>query len=556
MFGSGQPSGSSRSSGSSPAAGGGGGYLLPVVIIIGGLLFFLWRFATRTAGGVAGYLLFAALLIAAGTVLGAAAWRLRGAAGRNRRLRRGTSARAVTARAAHLRPDLGARATVTDAGIRLGTAGGQAVHATVEDGSLIVGPARSGKTSGLLAGAILDWPGPAVATSIRPDLAAWTAAARARSHGPVWVWNPWQATPPVGLPLRWDPTSGADEPSTALRRGQVLAAASRVGSGTENGSDWQQVSAIVLAAYLHAAALSGSSMRDVLAWSADPADPTPVTAIRRAGLATQSWAETLARYSTEDPRMQANVFFGVRLALSALWDPVVLDCACPGPGEGFAPSALLDGGTVFVLGTPSSQQTVGPLTALLVDEIVEVALQRAAARPGGRLAPPLGLLLDEAANIAALPRLPDLYSYGGGSGVFIMAVLQSLNQARRAWGEHATKAMWDTATYKLILPGMSDVSDLEDLSRLAGEFDESTETVSSRGGLFNPAGPDQISVSQRRRRVLEPHEIRNAELGNALLLPRSAPPAWIRLQQVERRRDGAQLRADHDAYYATGVALP
>lgn len=139
-----------------------------------------------------------------------------------------------------------------------------------------------------------------------------------------------------------------------------------------------------------------------------------------------------------------------------------------------------------------------------------------------------------------------------------MAVLQSLNQARRAWGEHAAKAMWDAATYKLILPGVSDVADLEDLSKTAGEYDEPTASVSTRGGLLGgaAAGPDQVSVSPRRRRVLEPDEIRNAPLGNALLLPRSAPPTWIRLQQVDRRRDGAQLRADHDAYYPHGVATP
>ncbi len=543
--------------GSGTGGGAREGLLAPLGIIAVSSTFLLWRACTRI-GGPAGYMVFAFALLATAavfTLLALGLRRLR--AGGSGRVRRDASARAVTARAAYLRPDLGTTATVADAAIRIGQLGAAGVHATVEDGCLIVGPARSGKTRGLLAGAVVDWPGPVVATSIRPDLAAWTAAARARSHGPVWVWNPWQPIPPVGEPLRWDPTAGAEDPSTALRRGQVLASSAQIGAGTENGSDWRQVSAIVLAAYLHAAALSGASMRDVLAWSSDPADPTPVTAIRRAGLATQAWAESLARYSTEDRRMQANIFFGVRLALASLWDPVVLDAACPPAGTGFDPARLLAGGTVHIQGTPASQETIGPLTALLVDEIIEAGLQRAATSPGGRLTPPLGLMLDEAANIAALPRLPDLFSYGGGSGVFLMAVLQSLNQARRSWGEHAAKAMWDAATYKLILPGVSDVRDLEDLSKTAGEYDEPVASVYTRGGLLGGAsGPDQVSVSPRRRRVLEPDEIRNAPLGNALLLPRSAPPTWIRLQQVDRRRDGAQLRADHDAYYPHGATGP
>ncbi len=54
---------------------------------------------------------------------------------------------------------------------------------------------------------------------------------------------------------------------------------------------------------------------------------------------------------------------------------------------------------------------------------------RRAASPGERLDPPL-LLLDEAANIAPLPSLPNRLADGGGSGITTVAVLQSLAQAR------------------------------------------------------------------------------------------------------------------------------
>jgi TraM recognition site of TraD and TraG len=39
--------------------------------------------------------------------------------------------------------------------------------------------------------------------------------------------------------------------------------------------------------------------------------------------------------------------------------------------------------------------------------------------PGGRLDPPLGLLLDEVANIDPLPQLPALMSFVGASGIFV-----------------------------------------------------------------------------------------------------------------------------------------
>ncbi|MCW2573182.1 MAG: hypothetical protein JWO88_3240 [Frankiales bacterium] len=43
---------------------------------------------------------------------------------------------------------------------------------------------------------------------------------------------------------------------------------------------WQQMIAVVLRGYLHAAALSGRAVRDILAWSSRPSDPTPVRILK------------------------------------------------------------------------------------------------------------------------------------------------------------------------------------------------------------------------------------------------------------------------------------
>ena len=81
----------------------------------------------------------------------------------------------------------------------------------------------------------------------------------------------------------------------------------------------------------------------------------------------------------------------------------------------------------------------------LVEDVVEAARRRAARAPGGRLDPPLTLMLDEAANIAPLPSLPSLLSDGGGTGLTTLAVLQSLAQARARWGHEQARSMWDAA---------------------------------------------------------------------------------------------------------------
>ena len=63
-------------------------------------------------------------------------------------------------------------------------------------------------------------------------------------------------------------------------------------------------------------------------------------------------------------------------------------------------------------------------------------------------------------------------SEGGGTGICTVVVLQSLAQARHVWGEHAASAVWDAAIVKVILGGGSTARDLDDLSRLIGQRDE------------------------------------------------------------------------------------
>ena len=74
-----------------------------------------------------------------------------------------------------------------------------AVVAQPERAVLLLGPPRSGKTSGVIIPALLAHQGPAIATSTKPDVARATARTRARD-GRVWMFDPTGASsPPAGL---------------------------------------------------------------------------------------------------------------------------------------------------------------------------------------------------------------------------------------------------------------------------------------------------------------------------------------------------------------------
>lgn len=95
------------------------------------------------------------------------------------------------------------------------------------------------------------------------------------------------------------------------------------------------MTAAVLRGYLHVAALSGRSMRDVLSWAARPTDPTPIRLLRAAPGAIPGWAEELAAQASADPKQRDSVWAGVRRAVDSLADPRVLEACSPPEDQAF-----------------------------------------------------------------------------------------------------------------------------------------------------------------------------------------------------------------------------
>ena len=139
---------------------------------------------------------------------------------------------------------------------------------------------------------------------------------------------------------------------------------------------------------------------------------------------------------------------------------------------------------------------------------MEEARRLAAASPGARLDPPLGLILDEAANYP-LPSLPALMSEGGGTGITTMAVLQSLAQARARWGRDEAEGIWDSSIVKIVLGGSSNADDLQDLSRMIGD-----QTITERSRSWQ-AGTVPGQLVRKRPRARDPR-------------PGDDPPATVR----------------------------
>lgn len=430
-------------------------------------------------------------------------------------------------------------------GYRLGRIHSRELWCSVEDSVLLVGPPRMGKGLHVVIPWVLDAPGPVIATSTRPDTLAVTLHARSR-RGPVAIFDPQRlADLPEGL--RWSPVRGCEVPRTALVRARGLAAGAGWSRGVSDPQFWAGQTESTLRCLLHAAALDGRRALDLYRWSLSPAlTEDAITILNRHSDAAPGWADALDSVVHSDPRTRDSVWMGVRQSLAALADPAVLAAVDPDPGESFDPVAFLqDSGTLFLLAAAVTSAGCGPLVAAFIEDITETARRLAARSAGARLDPPLLLALDEIANLTPLPSLPSLMAEGGGTGITTLTVLQSLAQARDRWGQHAADTMWDAATVKIVLGGLSNFRDLEDVSRLLGDIDEATQTL-SRGR----AGERSSSTSMRRMPVMPPSTLRTLPFGSAVLLLRQALPVVLDLRGWTERSDADQLTTGRGAVEA------
>jgi type IV secretory pathway TraG/TraD family ATPase VirD4 len=251
--------------------------------------------------------------------------------------------------------------------------------------------------------------------------------------------------------------------------------------------------------------------------------------------ATPGWDSALDAIVAADPRTRDSIWAMVANTFASLADPAVLDAVTPASEDAFDPVPFLaEGGSLYLLGTASGASATANLVAAFVEDVTDTARRVAATSTGARLDPPLGLILDEAANYP-LPSLPALMAEGGGSGITTVAVLQSLAQARDRWGRDAAQAIWDAAIVKVVLGGSANADDLSNISRLIGDRDvrEWSETYSGSGR--------SVSSTVRQRRILDPAALRRIGLGHGLLLLRAAPPIVLTLSPWTDRPDAAEL---------------
>ena len=146
----------------------------------------------------------------------------------------------------------------------LGQHGRRSLVTQRETSVLVIGPTRSGKTAALVIPNLLDWEGPAIATSTKSELVDVTAGHR-QSVGPVYVYDPTGAIGDRFRTVTWSPIAGCGDlivPGWS-RRGSALHCSRAVDVATTTGLIGRSSGKLLIAPLLYVAAISCRTIVDV-----------------------------------------------------------------------------------------------------------------------------------------------------------------------------------------------------------------------------------------------------------------------------------------------------
>jgi type IV secretion system protein VirD4 len=398
---------------------------------------------------------------------------------------------------------------------------------------LVLGPTQTGKTTGLAIPAILEWPGPVIATSVKSDLIADTIGWRSE-QGDVFVFDPAGCTPFVRS--QWTPLSGCVSWPGAIRAAWELstAAKSAVGTTMAVGDFWFNAAAKALAPLLFAAHHSGGTIADVARWVDREERDEPLALLR--ALEPDAAVAHEATFRRED-RGRSSLIQVMQSAVGPYLDPIVAESA---RRSEIVAEELLDGGrhTLYLSAPPDEQDRLRPLFTTLLGQVIAAAYKHAG-RSGRPLDPPLLVVLDEAANIAPLENLPTVAATAASMGVQLVTVFQDLAQVRLRYG-HAAGTVVNNHRAKLLLPAISDLDTLDLASRLVGDEEVDRDSHTTDG-----TGRRSATTATHWRRLLPPELANRLRDGEAVLLYGNLPPARLRLRPWYRDRRLRRL-ATHD----------
>jgi type IV secretion system protein VirD4 len=385
---------------------------------------------------------------------------------------------------------------------------------------LVFGPPDSFKTTGLVIPAILEWTGPVLATSVKPDVIKATRAHRER-RGEVVVLDPLGSS---GLArARWTPLAACTTWAGAQQMAEVIAQTADHDPraiATADHQYWKTLGTKLLAPLLFAAALDGRSMTDVLRWIdlRDDHEVTKLLSDAEVDGAITAWEAS----QTRTDKARDSVYGTAEHLLAIYADQRVQHFTS---GHDLDEAAFLQGDNTLYLYAPvHEQRRLRPLFETVTMQLVRVAQEHAARTPDGKLDPRFLCALDEAGNVAALELLPEWATTGRGQGIQLLSVWHDQAQLVHRYGDRAATIL-NGHRAKVFLSGLADVGALELGSKLIGD-----QAVTETNYATDPTGRVSANQATSYRPLVPLEELRRLRPGEGVVIYGHLRPARIQVR--------------------------
>jgi len=485
----------------------------PVTLVLG-----LVRGSVRWPANASMVLIAAGIVVLfVGLLAGVVALRVRGRGSRVDRAARWMGAGRDLDRFSHQRAaKTAARLGVATPGLLLAQTvrGGRRLYAGWEDVIVMIAGPRTGKTVSHAIPTILAAPGGVLDATRDPRSMV----------GEVWVFDP-QGVAGELATWWWNPLSYVIDEVKAARLADVFALATR-DPGARTDAFFDPAGQDLIAALLLAAALEHRALTQVYLWLTRPNDDEPVKILEEYHV--DELAASLQAVINAPEKQRGGIYGTAQQMCSFMTNRTAMRWVTPNP----VPDRRQLDTHQFVASTQTlyslskeGKGSCAALVAALTIAVTEAGEELAKRSPHGRLAIPLIGVLDEAANVCRWRELPDLYSHYGSRGIVLSTILQSFAQGVEVWGKTGMEKLWSAATVKLYGGGVSEVEFLEQLSRLIGDFDLQSASVTHSPGR---GGGRSTSVSVRRERILDVAELAALPSGRVIVLGSGARPTLAR----------------------------
>jgi type IV secretion system protein VirD4 len=411
--------------------------------------------------------------------------------------------------------------------LALGRHHGRILYAERRHALVAFGPPQSGKSAGLAVPALLEWAGPAIASSIKTDLLAATLARRS-ALGEALVFDPFAL---AGVRSHtWSPLQGAASWDGALEVAWRMAAAGELDQrGVEGGDFWAIAAEQRLAPLLFTAARAGGGIERVVRWvygqgardldgaleqlahtAANEQERRDARAAYDAVRAFQAQADRTRSSIEATAQALLRAYRFTRVARSA-------------DGCEISADRLLErSSTLYLIGDAKASKLLRPIFLALLSEVIDRAYELANEQ-GGRLALPLLVCLDEAGNVAPLPNLAEIASTAPSHNIQLVSIFHDLAQARSRYRQQAETVV-NSHRARMLLPGVADLDTLRYFAGLIGE-EERPELTRTTG-----SGGTTRSFAPRRRPLLAAEALRQLPDGHALVLYGRLAPVRVQLR--------------------------